>query len=269
MDETAAIIGQRIRKFRETKGITQQDLEFAIDAASGHISRIESGKTNPTKETLNAISTALKLNLNEKLILLGLNVEAVSKDEIEEAKVSSQEYFSSTKNPAYLADDFEYIWNGNETMLRLIGAPSIGPSVEQYRKRMEGTHILQYLFDYTLGVRQRMPKERWRDLAVDQCIYFMGFTNYSCRQGQPWVKELIDGLSKTEDFNEVWVEASQKATKQSFEKRKIPVTYVLGNDWYEFYLSNTRINTCPRFIIVEYIPVAVYKGGTVKEVFSL
>jgi len=43
--------GRAIRKARLNAELSQMDLELAIGAAFGSISRLESGKVNPTKET--------------------------------------------------------------------------------------------------------------------------------------------------------------------------------------------------------------------------
>lgn len=54
-------IGELIRNYRLEKGLNQIDLEVGIDAAFGSISKIESGKTNPSKETLHKIIEFLDL----------------------------------------------------------------------------------------------------------------------------------------------------------------------------------------------------------------
>ena len=62
-------IGKRIKEVRESKGISQIELvgrmEGNIDATN--ISRIESGRTNPTIITLYRISIALEISLSELL----------------------------------------------------------------------------------------------------------------------------------------------------------------------------------------------------------
>ena len=54
-------LGEKIRKFRTRAGLSQLDLECKIGAASGSVSRIESGRVNPTKETLLKIVKVLDL----------------------------------------------------------------------------------------------------------------------------------------------------------------------------------------------------------------
>ncbi len=68
-------IGKKIRLFRKKANISQLELELKIDAASGSISRIENGDTNPSKETLIKIIEALKLSPKDAAILFNINVE--------------------------------------------------------------------------------------------------------------------------------------------------------------------------------------------------
>lgn len=55
-------LGQKIRNYREAAGMSQLELELEIGASPGSLSRIESGKVNPTKETIIMISQKLNLN---------------------------------------------------------------------------------------------------------------------------------------------------------------------------------------------------------------
>lgn len=61
------IVGKRIQKLREEKGFTQVDLAGKITGEfdTTNVSRIESGRTNPTLHTLYRISVALEVPLEE------------------------------------------------------------------------------------------------------------------------------------------------------------------------------------------------------------
>lgn len=63
------IVGKRIQEVRISKGLTQVDLVGKIDGEidTTNISRIESGRTNPTIFTLYRISKALDVSLIELL----------------------------------------------------------------------------------------------------------------------------------------------------------------------------------------------------------
>lgn len=63
------IVGKRIQEVRISKGLSQVDLVGKIDGEidTTNISRIESGRTNPTIFTLYRISKALDVSLIELL----------------------------------------------------------------------------------------------------------------------------------------------------------------------------------------------------------
>ncbi|WP_026711780.1 helix-turn-helix domain-containing protein [Flavobacterium filum] len=60
-------VGKRIQDIRISKGLTQVDLVGKIDGDidTTNISRIESGRTNPTIYTLHRIAVALDVKLEE------------------------------------------------------------------------------------------------------------------------------------------------------------------------------------------------------------
>lgn len=64
------LVGKRIKQVRESKGITQIQLVIKMEEEYGkfdttNVSRIESGRTNPTVFTLNRIAEALDVPLSE------------------------------------------------------------------------------------------------------------------------------------------------------------------------------------------------------------
>ena len=61
-----------VRKLREEKNITQQDLAALCNFEKSNMARIESGRTNPTLLTLYKISSALKVSLS---LLVDLDME--------------------------------------------------------------------------------------------------------------------------------------------------------------------------------------------------
>jgi len=56
-------IGMNIRKIRDKKGISQQDLAASCNFEKSNMSRIEAGRTNLTIGTLLKISEALQVKL--------------------------------------------------------------------------------------------------------------------------------------------------------------------------------------------------------------
>ncbi|MDQ7917207.1 helix-turn-helix transcriptional regulator [Mesonia sp. MT50] len=68
--EVLRLTGKKILKIREQKGFTQLDLAARIqgDFDTTNVSRIESGRTNPTIYTLFRIAEALEVSLADLVI---------------------------------------------------------------------------------------------------------------------------------------------------------------------------------------------------------
>jgi transcriptional regulator with XRE-family HTH domain len=76
-------IGDKIRKYRKRAGMSQMDLEMAIGASHGMVSRIENDIVNPSKKTLVSIVETLDLNAYETSALFNLDVEGKIVDLLE------------------------------------------------------------------------------------------------------------------------------------------------------------------------------------------
>lgn len=59
------LIGQRLRKLREAKNLTQVDIEKRVGLRKSYISRVEHGYKVPQVETLKKFSIALEVPLSE------------------------------------------------------------------------------------------------------------------------------------------------------------------------------------------------------------
>jgi len=66
--ETVENIGQRIRQLRESRGMTQSQLQARSKVSRSYLSRIESGQMTPSLGTLEKISEALNVGLNRFFI---------------------------------------------------------------------------------------------------------------------------------------------------------------------------------------------------------
>ena len=68
------LIGERIKRQRETLGMTQENLSEKVGITVVYLSKIENGRVHPTLETLSAISGALDCDLGK--VLLDIESEA-------------------------------------------------------------------------------------------------------------------------------------------------------------------------------------------------
>jgi transcriptional regulator with XRE-family HTH domain len=105
MKSKQLVTGRRIRFFRERAGMSQMDLELAIGASAGAISRIEGGSTNPTKETVYEIAKKLHLHYREIDYIIGLTSEPATEYEIQSAINEVKHYFKNSNSIAYLLDE--------------------------------------------------------------------------------------------------------------------------------------------------------------------
>lgn len=64
---TTEELGQNIRKIRELKSFSQQNVADSIETTQKQLSRIENGQTSPTFDVLIKITKALDVGLNELL----------------------------------------------------------------------------------------------------------------------------------------------------------------------------------------------------------
>lgn len=58
-------VGKRIQELRELKGVSQQDLAAKCNFEKSNMSRLESGRVNPTLSTFEKIANALGVSLSE------------------------------------------------------------------------------------------------------------------------------------------------------------------------------------------------------------
>jgi XRE family transcriptional regulator, regulator of sulfur utilization len=62
MSETVGkLLGRRVRRIRQDKGLTLKQIEAKVGVSATHISEIERGKTSPTIQALERIATALEV----------------------------------------------------------------------------------------------------------------------------------------------------------------------------------------------------------------
>lgn len=61
------ILSRRLRELRRERGYTVQELAYRCDMERSNLSRIESGRANPTLRTLCTLCSALDVPLTELL----------------------------------------------------------------------------------------------------------------------------------------------------------------------------------------------------------
>jgi len=92
MKSTMELLGARIKELRRIRELSQEELAEQIGVEPQHLSRIESGRSYPSIDRLEKISTALKVPLKDFFEFMHLedsaerldNIDALVKDLSEE-----------------------------------------------------------------------------------------------------------------------------------------------------------------------------------------
>lgn len=64
-ESTKKLLGVRIKELRKIRGLSQEQLSGKIDIDPKHLSRIESGRSFPSFDTLEKLANALKVDLRD------------------------------------------------------------------------------------------------------------------------------------------------------------------------------------------------------------
>ncbi len=121
-------IGQKIREFRKRSKLSQLDLEIEIDASPGSISRIESGDTNPTKETIHKIGEVLKLTAEETAYLLGVQLNK-AESTISDYDALKSAYNKTLLDPYDLIQQYDLKKVLDETINKIIAMGYLSPAI--------------------------------------------------------------------------------------------------------------------------------------------
>jgi len=85
-------IGNKIRKVREAKKLSQKEVAIMLSMDQSQYSKIEKGKTDPTTTTLEKISKALGIGLSELFTAdkIFVDINSVDKTLMEKIKLIEQ-----------------------------------------------------------------------------------------------------------------------------------------------------------------------------------
>jgi transcriptional regulator with XRE-family HTH domain len=75
---TDPALGRAVRRLREERGLTQEELASRAGTTFGTVSRMESAKSAPAWATVRAVATALDVTLGELATAIGAEEAATS-----------------------------------------------------------------------------------------------------------------------------------------------------------------------------------------------
>jgi transcriptional regulator with XRE-family HTH domain len=239
-------LGKKIETYRKRANLSQFDLELAIDAASGSISRIENGKTNPTKETLLAIVDTLKLTKQEKIELFGISknlppTEAEVGLAIEEVQV----LLNTPGRLIYLVDDWWTLRAVSKTLIDFLNIPS-----EQLNTAYN-KDIVSVFFDPAYGVRKTIDPEYLVQSFAIELARIKGELDKP-EYGDYYTK-ILQSISKTPQFEQI-LEESKKYEKDVILAGERTSHLILNNQKLTLHHGREKLKQNPRFEMIHLFP---------------
>jgi transcriptional regulator with XRE-family HTH domain len=238
------LIGRKLKQYRKDANMSQLDLELAIDAASGTISRIESGKTNPSKETLANIASALQLKPIEVQYLFS-NSDEISDEEKEYVIGLVSSLLDSNVHFCYLLDMKSRYIEISKGLRSFFNTKNVDSD------NLIGHPLEEVLFDPQFGIRDLIGEEQFENVAYRICSTTIQKQNHMLKD--EWWDNHISFLNELPDFTRLY----QKAMKEpddiySEESRTIDFN-LKGLKIKTVYHAN-HLYTDPRFTLVEFRP---------------
>lgn len=234
-------LGEKIKSYRKRAGYSQLQLETEIDASQGSISRIESGKVNPTKETLAAIANELRISTEERLSLYNLDLGDPIAEDTAKAREQVAEYFSLPSTFAILLDNR---WNIIDVSKGFFGIfEQLVPSVEAILQ----SHLLEMVYDEKLGISQFI--DNWQDFILDELALFRLSQRTHTTEG--WYQDLIKELEQLPLFQKHWRE-SQEITEPFLSKDSRNIRLKVGGQEIRMRTHFRHLNFDPRFELLDY-----------------
>jgi len=246
-------IGKKIRYFRLRGGLSQLDLELALGAAQGSISRIESGRVNPTKETIYSISEVLNLSERERVFLTLRSDIPLSQIEIDEAVSSVKKYYDSPHVYGYLLDETYRFWYISQGFERLFRHFIPKEEADQLKSNLIGRSAMRAMVDPSLGLTRFFPEGK----QYEEILYHQFSNNYYERSYMidfdPTVKEDFVLL---ESFP-VARKALRRVMSEPANINTLPaklITLMFKGIKVNLYYSRQTLTKHPRFQTIEYVP---------------
>lgn len=243
------VLGRRIRFFRNRAGISQFDLEIALDASAGMISRIESGKVNPTKETITKIAGELSINSRELDYLIGAIATPATKKQVDQVIAIVKGKMDSPSVFSYLIDDrfrLLYLSKGFERLFS-----NLIPNYFEVKDKVLGHTMAQILVDKSIGVVNTLDKEQYENMLLMQLGRLKKHMDFMF--DDIYYKEVLDIIQSDPKVIKIWESIDEANINFNSIDAKTVVFHFKG---FKFKMNFARecVWNYPRFETVEYIP---------------
>lgn len=243
-------LGKRIQFFRKRAGFSQFALETAINASSGMISRIESGKVNPSKETVQKIALECELSPLELDYLIGRTANAASAEEVNRSYQKVKEYMDKFSVFAYFTDERWRVFYFSKGFVKLMGAS------KEVVENLYGKTIVEILLDESLGVKPLFNSYDYLELVKVQLAYYKRENSYM--QDDPSFIRSLKLIQSNGDILKYWNSLKIDDLGVFFEKDQRVVKFNIAGVEINMDYSRERLLDDVRFEVVEYTPLNKY-----------
>ncbi|MBN1332045.1 helix-turn-helix transcriptional regulator [Candidatus Dojkabacteria bacterium] len=246
----AKTLGRRIKYFRKRAGMSQMDLELAMNASVGMISRIESGKVNPSKETVLYIGKILLLNDREVDYLIGTIAEPASDDEVQKAIEVLRNHYTNNNVYAYMLDDrfrMLYFSKGFEKIFKRL----LGDKYRETVSKILGDSVVALLVDDSYMIKKYLQTDKYMEMLY----YQLGRVKKQMEfmRDDTWYRRNEKVVEKYPDIKNIWDEVDNNQYNfNSLESREIGLRVECFN--IKMSLYREPLWNYPRFESIEYIP---------------
>jgi len=227
--------------------MSQLELELQINASEGMISRIETGKVNPTKETVLKITEVLHLSNWELNYVIGPFANPVSDGEVQKAKNSVSDYFNKTSVLAYMVDERSRVWFASKGFIKFIKQDP--EDVE----KLYGKSIISLILDPKYRIRQFLEGDSFEDLLYN--LFCRTYREMSFMQNDPYNQEAVEVIKLDKLACVQWEKVTHSLNHKSIHELEMrKVSFNFGPFRIPTIYSVEPMLNNERFRIVEYVP---------------
>lgn len=241
------LIGPKLKYFRNKAGFSQSQVEVALDITFGALSRIESGKTSPTKETIFRLARFLKLNKLELDYLVGTTQEPVSQEEIAQAIEEVLDYFNTDGVLAYLLDERNRLIHVSKDFLKLL-TPS-----ETTLKKAIGMPIPVIYLDPTFKVYDLINTSELENVLYHNLSKYYYDTHFMI--GDEYFNMSLAAIKSNSIALKIWRKIMKNPPKFINTMKSRKVTFNIGGAEVIIVWSAEALYTNYRFTVLDFMPV--------------
>lgn len=163
-------LGEKIKMFRLDSGISQFNLETALDLGYGSISRMESNQTIPTRPTLKKIAQFLKLNDRKFDYLIGSRIQAPTPEDINYVIKLMGDVWENPNIFLLLRDDHFRLCAASKGIKNALNVTE-----EMWEKKYNLRNIAAIAVDPDLPLHNAFDPKLNRDAVKDLKMFLVGF----------------------------------------------------------------------------------------------